>query len=114
LKNKLHWYFYETGMEKFPYKIYLEESLGIFLDYRVQGKWPGTGKKIFYISEGTTSKEDLSNEKPVDKCPIILAKKYGKKLNIILDRKTRKRFCYLFYKRNIKRSQENIMSKYSG
>ena len=98
----MYWYLYETGIEKFPYKIYLEESPGTYLILRVQGKWPGSGKKIFCISEGTVSKEDLPDEEPVDKCPIILAKRYGKKLNIILDRKTRRRCWFLFLQKEYK------------
>ena len=65
-------------MKKFPYRIYLEESPGVYLILKVQGKWPGSGEKIFCISEGTVSKGDLPEEETVDKCPIILVKRYGK------------------------------------
>jgi hypothetical protein len=98
----LYWYLYKNENNKFPYTIYLEEKLGQYLTLRVQAKWPGPGMKIFCISEGILSKKNLPNEEPEEKCPIILAKRWGKKLNIILDRKTRRRCWFIFLQKEYK------------
>lgn len=100
----MYWYLYKTNIDKFPYRIYLEEKRGKYLVLRVQAKWPGPGKKIFCISEGTVSEKEMPDHEPVDKCTIILAKRFGKKLNIILDRKTRRRCWFLFLQKEYKTS----------
>lgn len=98
----MYWYLYKSDDSKFPYTIFLEENPGQFLILRVQAKWPGPGKKIFCISEGFLTKEELPEEQPLETCPLILAKRWGKKLNIVLDRKTRRRCWFLFLKKEYK------------
>lgn len=100
----MNWYLFKTNIDKFPYRIYLEEKPGQFLVLQVQAKWPGPGKKIFCISEGTLSEKEMPDHEPVEKCPILLAQRYGKKLNIILDRKTRRRCWFLFLQKEYKTS----------
>ncbi len=98
----MYWYLYKSGITKFPYRIYLEEQPGQYLVLLVQAKWPGPGKKIFCISEGIVSQKDIPDVEPVEKCPIILAKRWGKKLNIILDRKTKRRCWFIFLQKEYK------------
>ncbi|NCO24070.1 MAG: hypothetical protein COZ07_07945 [Candidatus Infernicultor aquiphilus] len=102
MENNLRWLLYKTNEEKFPYKIYLEEKPNEFLILKVQARWPGPGKKIFCISEGYLHQEKIEDTEPVEECNIILFKRFGKKLNLILDRKTKRRCWFIFLKKEYK------------
>jgi hypothetical protein len=102
MEKNLRWLLYKTNEEKFPYKIYLEEKPNEFLILKVQARWPGPGKKIFCISEGYLHQEKIEDTEPVEKCNIILFKRFGKKLNLILDRKTKRRCWFIFLKKEYK------------
>lgn len=102
MKNNLRWLLYKTDEEKFPYKICVEEKPNEFLILKVQARWPGPGKKIFCISEGYLHQEKIKDTEPVEECNIILFKRFGKKLNLILDRKTKRRCWFIFLKKEYK------------
>jgi len=102
MEKNLRWLLYKTNEEKFPYKIYLEEKPNEFLILKVQARWPGPGKKIFCISEGYLHQEKIEDTEPVEECNIILFKRFGKKLNLILDRKTKRRCWFIFLKKEYK------------
>lgn len=102
MEKNLRWLLYKTNEEKFPYKIYLEEKPNEFLILKVQARWPGPGKKIFCISEGYLHQEKIEDTEPVEECNIILFKRFGKKLNLILDRKTKRRCWFIFLKKAYK------------
>lgn len=102
MEKNLRWLLYKTNEEKFPYKIYLEEKPNEFLILKVQARWPGPGKKLFCISEGYLHQEKIEDTEPVEECNIILFKRFGKKLNLILDRKTKRRCWFIFLKKEYK------------
>lgn len=102
MEKNLRWLLFKTGEEKFPYKIYLEEKPNEFLILKVQARWPGPGKKIFCISEGYIHQEEIADTEPVEECNIILLKRFGRKLNLILDRKTKRRCWFIFLKKEYK------------
>jgi hypothetical protein len=102
MEKNLRWLLYKTTEEKFPYKIYLEEKPNEFLILKVQARWPGPGKKIFCISEGYLHQEKIEDTEPVEECNILLFKRFGKKLNLILDRKTKRRCWFIFLKKEYK------------
>lgn len=102
MEKNLRWLLYKTDEEKFPYKIYLEEKPNEFLILRVQARWPGPGKKIFCISEGYIHQKEIEDTEPVEECNIILFKRFGRKLNLILDRKTKRRCWFIFLKKEYK------------
>jgi hypothetical protein len=102
MEKNLRWLLYKINEEKFPYKIYLEEKPNEFLILKVQARWPGPGKKIFCISEGYLHQEKIEDTEPVEECNIILFKRFGKKLNLILDRKTKRRCWFIFLKKEYK------------
>lgn len=52
--------------------------------------------------EGTVKKNKLPKTEPIDKCRIISARWYGKRLNIILNRPVRKRCWFVFIKKEYK------------
>ncbi|MFQ6094385.1 MAG: ERCC4 domain-containing protein [bacterium] len=69
---------------------------------RVQARWPGPGKKIFCVSEGYVAQDDVYEE-ALEACRIISLRRYGKKLSIILDRKTKRRCWFIFIKKEYKK-----------
>lgn len=98
----LKWLVYKREEEKFPYRLYIEESSGNFICLNTQERWPGPGKKIFCQSLGICHISDLPSEKPIEECNIVSIKRYGKRLIVILDRKTRKRCWFVFIKKEYK------------
>lgn len=101
-KKVLRWLIYPAASERFPYWLFIEDRPGKFLCLRVQERWPGPGKNIFCKAEGTVSVDELPIEEPLEQCNIVYKNRYGKKLNIILDRKVRKRCWFLFLKKQYK------------
>jgi len=50
------WLVYSEDEERFPYRVFIEESPGKFLCLKAHERWPGPGKNIFCKIEGTVSK----------------------------------------------------------
>ena len=97
--KNLRWLIYPaTG--RFPYRLFIEDKPGKFLYLRAQERWPGPGKNIFCKFEGMV--DALPDEEPLEQCNIVYRNRYGKKLNIILDRKIRKRCWFIFLKKQYK------------
>jgi len=101
-EQNLRWLLYSQKESKFPYRLYIEETPGTFLSLNVQEKWPGPGKKIFCQFLGNCGASDLPCEEPLEICSIVKQKRYGKRLIIILDRRTRKRCWFIFLKKEYK------------
>jgi len=98
----LHWLLYKQESEKFPYCLYLEENPDDFLVLSVQEKWPGPNKKIYCLLEERCNRLGLPGEKPIEDIPIVIIQRYGRRLNIILNRKTKKRCWFIFLKKEYK------------
>lgn len=102
IRNQLQWLMYKQESEKFPYILYIEEEQNKYLQLQVQERWPGPGKKIFCIPQGYYNENQLPLIKPLEQCSIKSIGRYGKKLTIVLDRKTKKRCWFLFLKKEYK------------
>jgi len=101
--HSLRWLIYKQDSDKFPFKLYIEETPNKFLCLNVQERWPGPGKRIFCQFVGDCSIADLPTEEPIEKCNIIKQHRYGKRLIIILDRKIKKRCWFVFLKKEYKK-----------
>jgi len=100
--SELHWLLFKQDDEKFPYRLYLEENPDDYLILSVQERWPGPNKKIYCLVQGKCHQVDLPDDKPVEDCAIIKTHRYGRRLNIILDRKIKKRCWFIFLKKEYK------------
>jgi hypothetical protein len=98
----LRWLLYKQESEKFPYRLFIEGNPNDFLILSVRERWPGPNKKIYCLSEGRCSQSDLPDEKPIEDCSIVKIGRYGRRLNIILNRKTKKRCWFIFLKKEYK------------
>jgi len=90
---------YPEGEGRFRYALFVEEQPGKFLHLRVHDRWPGPGKNVFCKLEGQVNRDDLPETEPLEACGIVSVRRYGKKLNIILDRSIRKRCWFIFLKK---------------
>ncbi len=99
--QKLRWCLYNQQDSKFIYRLYIEIIRDRFLHLNVQERCPGPGKKIFCQYLGNCSISDLPYEEPLRICSIVKQKRYGKRLIIILGRKTRKRGWFIFLKKGL-------------
>lgn len=96
------WILFKQESEKFPYLLCIEEKPNEFLCLAVQDRWPGPNKKIYCLIEERHSAADFPQEEPLESCSIVKLARHGKKLNIILDRKTKRRCWFLFLKKEYK------------
>lgn len=104
----LKWLLYKQEEQKFPYRLFLEESPGKFICLNTQDRWPGPGKKLFCQSLGTCTTSDLPAQNPVEDCNIISIKRYGRRLIVILDRKIKRRCWFVFIKKEYKTKPEEF------
>lgn len=102
-ERNLRWFLFQQTDKRFPYQLYIEIEPDSFLSLNVQERWPGPGKKIFCHPLGICNFKDLPKEEPLEKNNIIIAKRYGKRLIIVLDRKIRKRCWFVFIKKEYKK-----------
>jgi len=98
----LRWLIYFEEKGRFPYQLFIEEERGKFLYLRAHDRWPGPGKNIFCKLEGEVTRKRLPKREPLESCDIISLKRYGKKLNVLLDRSSRKRCWFIFLKKEYK------------
>jgi len=100
--QNLQWLLHKQESKKFPYKLFIEEKHDDFLVLSVQERWPGPGKKIYCLLEKRCSISALPKEKPIEACSIIKTNRYGRRLNVILNRKIKKRCWFIFLKKEYK------------
>lgn len=99
----LRWFIYKRQEDNFPYWVFIEEERNKFIFLKARDKWPGPGKNIFCKFEGEGfKKRDLPKDEPIDSCEIFSIKRYGKRLNIILNRSRKKRCWFIFLKKEYK------------
>lgn len=99
---RLKWLLYQQDDQKFPYRLFIEESSGNFISLNTQDRWPGPGKKIFCQSLGIYTVSELPQAKPVEECNIKTIKRFGRRLIVVLDRKIKKRCWFVFIKKEYK------------
>lgn len=95
----LLWVLEKTESNKFPYRLCIRKGDRELLSLFVQDKWPGAGKHIFCLRDEEKKDEEYQE---IEKVPIISAKRYGKRLSIVLDRSVNKRCDFLFLKKKYK------------
>ena len=98
----LYWILFKQESDRFPYRLYIEENPNDFLVLSVQERWPGPGKKIYCMVEERCQGMHVPQEKPLEKCAIVYVNRYGRRLNIVLDRKVKKRCWFIFLKKEYK------------
>ena len=98
----LRWFVYPNEDGKFPYILCIEEKPDCFLCLAAQEKWPSTNKKIFCQRLGYFTEDALKSFEPIDASLIKSSWYYGKKLEIILDRKVRKRCWFVMIEKEYK------------
>ena len=98
------WFVFANDSEdqKFPYILGIEETAGQFLCLAAQDRWPATNKNIFCKRLGYFTEQDLEQFTVVDSSNIKSLMHYGKKLEIILDRKVRKRCWFITIEKEYK------------
>ncbi len=97
----LYWHVERTMNERFPFRITISDDDGIRLAVRAQDKWPGPQGNVFCLREprGSAADEPLT---PVERVPVVSVQRMGRRVSVVLDRKTRKRCDFLFLKRAYK------------
>ncbi|MFN4227700.1 MAG: hypothetical protein ACK4F0_06125 [Candidatus Ratteibacteria bacterium] len=101
--EKLRWLIFSNSSNKFPYKPYVEKYPSYFLCLDVQERRPVPNKQIYCLRKGHFDEKQLPVSEPIESCFIKSKKQYGKKLEIILDRKIKKRCWFLFLKKEYKK-----------
>ena len=101
-EHVLRWLVFANPSERFPFRLYIEEKPGEFMVLNVQARWPGPNQKIYCLKDNPCPENDLPKDEPVEDCLIKNIYWYGKKLNILLDRKTKKRCWFLFLTKEYK------------
>jgi len=94
------WEVRETDSSKFPYCISIVENNKKIFSLVTQDKWAGASGNIFCIR--TESKSEIAVGKIIEEIPIILVKRIGKRLTVVLDRSSRKRCEFLFLEKKYK------------
>lgn len=97
--SRLFWVLEKTDSNKFPYRLNIKKGDKILLSLFVQDRWPGAGKHIFCLRDEEKTTEVYEE---IEKVPVISAKRYGKRLSIVLDRPVNKRCDFLFLKKKYK------------
>ena len=100
--ENLRWMIFPNPEERFPYKLYIEEYPSHFLCLEVQERWPGPNKQIYCLRKGHFYEKELPLTEPIEVCNILSKRQYGKKMEIILDRKIKKRCWFLFLEKEYK------------
>ncbi len=96
----LRWLIYAQDNDRFPFRLLIEQKPGHFLAFDVQDKWPGPGRSVFCIARPGMEEADLpGGVEPVDACFVKTIQTFGRKLTVILDRKTRKRSWFISVER---------------
>jgi hypothetical protein len=93
------WRVFETGTERFPYRIAIVQGGRETLVLRTQARWPGPGAQVFCLRE-TEAPADLPE--PLEDVAIANVKRFGRKLSLVLARSRRKRCDFLFLERPYK------------
>jgi hypothetical protein len=84
----------EVHDSRFPYRLTIRKGDKVLLGLRVQDRWPGQRGNVFCIREERGSW--ISPHKELERVPILLMKRLGKRLSLVLDRAQRKRCDFLF------------------
>ncbi len=97
----LTWIVQSTGNPHFPVRIAIEQDGTVLFAVRAQEAWPGTKGNIFCIRDGS-SKDEVDFFTELERVPILHFERFGKSLQIILDRPTKKRCEFLILQKQYK------------
>jgi len=84
----------EVHDPRFPYRLTIRKGDKILLGLRVRERWPGQKGNVFCMREERGSW--IPAHKELERVPILLMKRLGKRLSLVLDRAKRKRCDFLF------------------
>ncbi|MEJ5375591.1 MAG: ERCC4 domain-containing protein [bacterium] len=85
---------------RFPYRLTLRSGERVLLALRVQEKWPGQKGNIFCVREERGVWACPCEE--VERVPVSVMKRLGKRLSLVLERPTKKRCDFLFLTKQYK------------
>jgi hypothetical protein len=94
------WILEETDVERFPYRITIRRGEETLLRLFVQGRWPGARGNIFCLREVEETLPPPLVE--VEHVPVVSMRRFGRRLAVVLDRRTRKRCDFLFLTKRYK------------
>jgi hypothetical protein len=99
LADATRWRVFETGDDRFPYRIAIVQGASETLVLRTQARWPGPGRQVFCLRE-TEPPETLPE--PLEDVAVAQVRRFGRKLSLVLDRNRQKRCDFLFLKKSYK------------
>lgn len=86
--------------ERFPYRLTLRRGERVLLALRVQDRWPGQKGNVFCIREEKGVWAAPCEE--LERVTVLVLKRLGKRLSLVLDRPRRKRCDFLFLSKQYK------------
>ncbi len=100
----LYWIVEATGNPRFPVRIAIEQEGNTLFAVRAQDAWPTGNGHIFCIRDASSKHErDLFQE--LERVPVLQFHRFGKKLQIILDRPRKKRCEFLVLEKKYKHQE---------
>ena len=96
------WILERIASQRFPYRIRIVQGDRILLALMVQSPWPGAGTQVFCLRDETLEAETLE---VVEVVPVLSLQRYGKRLAVVLGRRTNKRCDFLFLKKRYKNKE---------
>jgi len=93
------WRIHAVDHPRFPFRISLAQGRVEKLVVRAQSRWPGPGQQVFCLREDELPD---SLDTPLEEVGVINARRFGRKLAIVLDRNVNKRCDFLFLTRTYK------------
>lgn len=85
---------------RFPYRITLTKGDRVLLALRVQDRWPGQKGNVFCMREEKGARAAPCGE--LERVPVSVMKRLGKRLSLVLERPRRKRCDFLFLTKEYK------------
>ncbi len=107
------WIAQKTGNPRFPFRIVLEQDGRTLFAVRAQDSWPGQRGNVFCIRDGSDP-DDVDMFEDLERVPVLSFDRFGKSLQIILDRPVKKRCEFLILEKPYKNkpgSYEQIFFK---
>ena len=95
------WVLERTQNNRFPYRLQIIREDKPWLVFRMQDRWPTTGRHIFCLWEDEPPAPDEVLEE-FERVDIVAFHERGRRISVVLDRKVRKQCDFLFLKKSYK------------
>ena len=96
------WLLFRGASTRYPFILAIEKEPSRFTLFEVQDRWPGVRGKIFCHKLGEKEAGELPEGEPLEECEILSLSLYGRKMEIVLNRKVRKRCFFVTLKKEYK------------